>query len=1275
MSVRMKAALIIMAIISVFTGSFFISGLAFTRQSMNEAMKHELSFALDIADRFITARMNLLKSDAFTVAERITKANSIEEMTAIMASQIDTYPEFISLTVYDRKGIVANLGEPINHDAFFIESNYIMPAFEGVSVISTTHYNNISGAFIMHVFVPMGSDYVLSATIPGMVFADMVSDLMLWETGNIFIVDENGKFIAHNRPYLVLEGHNFLEDVKSDPDLQSASTFYQNMLAGGHGSGNYTFNGKERFCIYKRLTGSKMGWHIGVVGPLDESPYSNVQNGLLLSFLLFLAAGAIISSFVSKFAVQHFSELEKLNETINAQAAKIQEEHVRARLLLNATPLACRLWNREHEIFACNEESVVLFKLKDENEFMNRYFELSPKYQPDGQCSHTKAITVLNKAFDEGRCVIEWMNQLLDGTPMPTEVTLVRVPYGNDYVVAGYTRDLREHKKMMKEIEQRDNLLNTVNRVASILLQSGIGDFENDLHRCMRTLAETTGVNRVYIWKNHAKDGKFHCTQLYEWSSGVESQQDSDFTVDSSHADIIPEWEATLSNGNCISGLVCDMPDKVKTHLSAQGVLSIFVAPVFLHDQFWGFFGYDDCSRERVFSENEQSILRSGGLVIASALLRNEMLLDIHASSMQLEAALNDAQRANAAKSAFLAKMSHEMRTPLNAIIGLSELSLEADRLHEKDHKHLETIRSAGATLLSTVNDILDISKIEAGKLELTPIEYLVPSLINDTVSQNVIRIGEKPIEFVLDIGGDIFTRLYGDDLRIKQIADNLLSNAIKYTHEGIVELKMRCEREHDAVWLIIQVRDTGTGILPEDMEKLFSDYAQVAAESHRKIEGTGLGLSIVKRLVEAMDGKITAESEYGKGSVFTVKLRQQFVTDACLTPEVVESLKHFRYSDTRRRYTRLKRVCLPYARVLVVDDNLTNLDITKGLLEPYGMQVDRVSSGQKAVDAIRAEEVKYSAIFMDHMMPGMNGIETAQAIRDIDADYARNIPIIALTADVIAGNEEMFLSKGFQAFLAKPIDILRLDEVIRHWVRDEKQEKMLANQGFFVNNALLPELENGWERRSTSCRRSGIDRRLAQNKLVGLNIDKGIQWFDGDEEAYLEVLRSFTANTRALLESIENVSEDRLADYAITVHGIRGSSLGIFADLVGEAAGRLEKAAKTGDFGYVAAHNRRFLDAAWKLVDDLEGMLQDVDVANCKPIKDKPDDDILSKLRSACEIYDVDGVDEAMRVIANHEYESDGGLAAWLKQNVKSTNYKQIVKKLSDLSAQEGKH
>jgi len=409
----------------------------------------------------------------------------------------------------------------------------------------------------------------------------------------------------------------------------------------------------------------------------------------------------------------------------------------------------------------------------------------------------------------------------------------------------------------------------------------------------------------------------------------------------------------------------------------------------------------------------------------------------------ELQAAVKAAEAANHAKSSFLANMSHEIRTPINVISGLTELLIEEEELSaENMKKHLGQINTASNTLVELVNDILDISKIESGEFILTPVEYELADLLADVIALNRIRIKDKPVTFKLDIQGDLYSKLYGDDLRVKQIVSNLLSNAFKYTHEGSVTLAVNCisENEGENVKLTITVSDTGIGIRKKDIEKLFDDYKQLDTKANRNIEGTGLGLAITKSFAEHMNGGIIVESEYGRGAMFRVTLQQGFVSDEVINAETLGALREFKYDALRAKEKaapefKLERADLSHIKVLVVDDYQLNLDVAKWMLEKYKMRVDCVTSGQDALFLIENGKPVYDAVFMDQLMPDMSGIETAAKIRAIDSDYARNVPIIALTANAVAGNEQIFLNNGFQAFLSKPINRSRLDEIIRKWL------------------------------------------------------------------------------------------------------------------------------------------------------------------------------------------------------------------------------------------------
>jgi CheY-like chemotaxis protein len=354
---------------------------------------------------------------------------------------------------------------------------------------------------------------------------------------------------------------------------------------------------------------------------------------------------------------------------------------------------------------------------------------------------------------------------------------------------------------------------------------------------------------------------------------------------------------------------------------------------------------------------------------------------------------------------------------------------------------------------------------------------------------------------------------------------------------------------------------------------------------------------------------------------------------------------------------------------VLVVDDVMLNLDVAKGMLKPYLMKIDCVSSGQQAVDAIRNEKVKYNAIFMDQMMPIMDGIEAVRIIReDIGTEYARTIPIIAFTANALAGNEEMFLSKGFQAFLTKPIDYDRLNTIIMECIRDEEQEKLYQPQKITIDGETFFDPRTGNDRRSGGDRRRGFDRRLFEEGIEGMDIRNGLERFNNNREVFLQILRSFAMNTRLLLETVKEVNENNLVDYAINVHGIKSSCRGICAEETGNQAEALEMAAKVENLDYVNAHNAPFIEAVLKLIQNVEAFLARGETKNDKPKKDKPYREALIKLQAACDKYQAEEIDIAMIEIDAFEYIADDGLVFWLKENVNKMNYMEIVEKISGL-------
>jgi CheY-like chemotaxis protein/anti-sigma regulatory factor (Ser/Thr protein kinase) len=594
--------------------------------------------------------------------------------------------------------------------------------------------------------------------------------------------------------------------------------------------------------------------------------------------------------------------------------------------------------------------------------------------------------------------------------------------------------------------------------------------------------------------------------------------------------------------------------------------------------------------------------------------------------------------------------MSHEIRTPLNAIIGLGELELQ-NELPGGTRENLRKICNSGKVLLNIINDILDISKIESGHFDLIPGEYNVPSLINDTVSMNIVRIGDKPVTFTLCPDENMPMRLLGDELRVRQILNNLLSNAIKYTREGQVEFRIGGKQEEDNYWLEVSVKDSGIGIKEEDLDKLFTEYSQLDTKSNRHIEGTGLGLAISKRLAEMMDGTITVKSTYGKGTVFSVRLKQKIIDIIPLGKENAENLHNLRFleqgRDRRRRS--LPRVRMPYARVLIVDDVATNIDVARGMMVPYELAIDCTGSGPDAISMIKEGKNQYNAIFMDHMMPGMDGIETVKIIRDIQSEYARNIPIIALTANALVESEALFLKNGFQAFLSKPIDIIKLDAVLNKWVRDKSKEN---------EQELVQDKEN----------KPIPESNLFKTQIEGIDFLLGLKRFSNNETTYAQVIKSYVDHTPPLLEKLKNQSN--LTEYAVTVHGIKGSSYGICADAIGKKAEDLEAAAKSGNAEKITVETADFIASAERLIAGLKVLLPEDAAPAGKDRLPSPDKALLQELLEANKNFDHTKMEKILAELDKYDYDSNADIIPWLKQQIEELEYDAIQEKLTGMLA-----
>ncbi len=409
-------------------------------------------------------------------------------------------------------------------------------------------------------------------------------------------------------------------------------------------------------------------------------------------------------------------------------------------------------------------------------------------------------------------------------------------------------------------------------------------------------------------------------------------------------------------------------------------------------------------------------------------------ITDLHENNKKMEQLKIEADNANQAKSNFLANMSHEIRTPINAVLGMDEMILR-EATEENIIEYATSIKRAGETLLSLVSDILDFSKIESGKMTLINEPYNVPDLINDMINVFSLRMRQKGLSFITEIDSNIPKVLVGDEIRIKQIALNILSNAFKYTKEGYVKLKISSIIENDKCKLLFSIEDTGSGIKKEALERLFETFERIDEKKNRHIEGSGLGLNITKNLLKMMGSDINVKSVYGRGSIFSFELCQDIIDKTPIGEISSEVVKTGVYEKNTEEFI------APKGRVLVVDDNMVNLTVMKGLLKKTQIKVDLALSGAEALRLTKLN--KYHLIFMDHLMPELDGIETFARMKEMEENLNIDTPCIVLTANAISGAKEQYMEAGFAEYMTKPIDITLLDtNLIKYLPKDIIEQK-----------------------------------------------------------------------------------------------------------------------------------------------------------------------------------------------------------------------------------------
>jgi PAS domain S-box-containing protein len=828
----------------------------------------------------------------------------------------------------------------------------------------------------------------------------------------------------------------------------------------------------------------------------------------------------------------------------------------------------------------------------------------------------------------------------------------------NDSVIGvlGISRDITERKeteqKTAAHYEYARKLTDTLAEIAKSPSISA-GDLNGTVRNIVRQGCIALGAHRVSAWELDDDTNALVNVSSYQMPTDrFGTLPDFDLSKQKRYYELLKTERLVVAND------AWELPYAVNKANANIGLCAMLDAPIKVEGKLVGVICIEQMTCDeypgmRRWTPEEQGFVSSMADLFALAV-----------AGFERRVALDEAKSANKAKSGFLARMSHEIRTPMNSILGITEILVQNERLPVEVREGLDRIYTSCDLLLSIINEILDFSKIEAGKMEILPASYSTASMLNDSIQLNVVRLGEKPVEFVVDINENTPASLVGDELRIKQILNNLLSNAIKYTNSGKITLSVTTEpiAECDSVSLIISVQDTGFGMTKEQVDTIFDEYSRIDQSPGSYIEGTGLGLAITQRLITLMDGEIHVQSKPAAGSLFTVRLPQKIHGSGVLGNEVVKKLNSFNYTTNKGRDRRKGvRDIMPYGSVLIVDDVETNRFVAAGLMKLFKLQVETVDSGLKAIDIIKSGKT-YDVIFMDYMMPEMDGIETVGQLRTLG--YSE--PIVALTANVVAGQAEIFIQNGFDDIIGKPIDIRRLTYILNRYVRDKQPAEIIeAVRQQQISDARAERDSDNEASRETDAN-NNVVKKLLSTELTGLDIKQGLEQYNGDVKTYMGILNSYVNSIKSLLSEIESVSQENLPFYKIRVHGIKGASYDIYAKTTGNAAERLENAAETGDIEYVCKHNQRFVEETRKFVASMADMLSSIVLEDQTGKKDKPDNELLSRLILACEVYDMEGINAIMSEIDEFEYTSDDGLTGWLREKVGSMSFGEITERLT---------
>ena len=963
--------------------------------------------------------------------------------------------------------------------------------------------------------------------------------------GYRILTTSTGEIIFHSNPL-----------VANDENIRLLSDIYEpDFIIDSIQNGVYLTTFNDALMGYSYFIAASldtMGWILFDVVPASvvEAPVSQALASIMVPI-------GILFAIVYIFALILFFNISKYKKQHEAEEG--------LRIIVENMPMVAHIANENVDVTICNGEAPKLFGLSNKQDYVENYHLLWPEFQPDGSSSKEKAQRYKNQALKDGKVVFEWMHQTLQDEQIPCEVTLISTKLKNKGCLLVFLKDLRERNKLVETerlIKDAMKKANDAHVLTQAIVDSSpfIINLWDDSFTLVSTCLESVKMFKVSNKEQYIKQFNDFSPD-YQPCGALSSEKVIDYVKQAfSEGYVQFEWQHQT---------LCKEP------IPAEITLVRFE------------------HQDRYFVA--------------------EYIADIRTIKEVMEKE-NQAGEESRAKTRFLARMSHEIRTPLNAILGISEIELRKTNNSPATEEAFLRIHNSSNLLLMIINDILDMARVESGKMEIRDESYDMVSMIFDTVQLNMLYIGSKKIAFSLEMDENLPANLIGDELRVKQILNNILSNAFKYTLDGSVTMSVGMEKndkveENDDIILIFTIQDTGLGMTEKQIEGLFNEFS-IANERQAeatKIEGIGLGMGIVHQLIELLGGKMEITSEPGKGSVFVVYIPQTPDGEQVLGKESVLNLK--RLNSARKplkKMVHLVREPMPYGKVLVVDDVEANLYVAMGFLQPYKLTIETADNASEAIAKIKAGE-EYDIIFMDHMMPEMDGIEATRIIRELGYVH----PIVALTANTVKGMVDMFMNSGFSGFISKPIDLNQLDSYLVRFIRDKQPAEVIKAANEMPDISIVGDYNNFTNSSHSS---------YSSDKVMAA------------------VIRE-SNKTITMLESIiqqETIDKKTLEALTIQAHGIKGAFAGIDScQECSELAGILEQAGLNGDIKTIKALLPEFLRNLEDIIDIAKkDELQKQHLTSDDVNVDTDSIELCEQLvfiKEACEIFDIDSADTAI--------------------------------------------